>query len=194
MEEFANHHRLPAPEFKDGDWVMLDARNIRTRKESQGLNHKNLGPYQIVRNIDDKAYELELKGDLSKIFPVFHPWLLHPVAGDPLPGQRQKPQGPVAIDEDDTPGYLVEDILDSKLDKRMIDTTGRKGLLFYLVKWEGWEDPTWEPYWNLTECDDLIAIFHRRRPDAFGPHQSFRYPQAAQEKVASLYYCDCDCT
>jgi hypothetical protein len=77
--------------------------------------------------------------DLSQVYPVFHPWLLHPYDDHPLVGQRQEPQGPVDVDEEGDL-YEVEDILDSKVDRRRKDTqTGKKGVLRYLIKWTGWD-------------------------------------------------------
>lgn len=175
MEEYANRSRLPTPRMKEGDWVMLDARNVRTVRRSKGLDQKNLGPFRICRDIDNgKAFELDLKDCLPGIFPVFHPWLLHPVENEPLPGQRQTPQPPISVD-DDGPIYEVDDVLDSKVDRRRIDKAAgrRKGLLMYLVKWRGWESPSWQPYWDLTGCKEAVKEFHDRNPEAEGPHKSF---------------------
>lgn len=55
MEEQANKHRHPAPEFSPGDLVMLDARNIRTRQQSKGLSPKNLGPFIVKESYGGKA-------------------------------------------------------------------------------------------------------------------------------------------
>jgi hypothetical protein len=71
--EYANAHRLPAPKFRVGDYVMLDSRNIRTTRPSQTLDFKNRGPYKIIRAIDNIAYELDLPHGLHQIHNVFHP-------------------------------------------------------------------------------------------------------------------------
>ena len=71
--EQANRRRHPAPEFKVGDMVMLDARNIKTTRPNKSLDHKNLGPFEIVRVINNSAYELKLPPAIEGIFPVFHP-------------------------------------------------------------------------------------------------------------------------
>lgn len=174
MEQYANQYRLPAPTFKKGDWVMLDAKNIKTKRSSTGLSEKKLGPYQVMRNIDNKAYQLDLGRDLQGLFPVFHPWLLHPHEIDPLPGQHQPPQPPVDYDEDGTPIYTVEEILDSKLDKRMKNPcTDKRGLLQYLVKWEGYDKPDWQPYFNVMEgSKEALKEFHERQPNKPGPYEA----------------------
>ena len=189
MEKHANAHRQPAPAFREGDWVFLDARNIKTRRASQGLDNKNLGPYQIKRCCGNKAYELDLHGDLKGLFPVFHPWLLHLDERRPLAGQRQKPQGPVQVDEEGFEHHEVEDVLDSKIDKRCVDpqTGKRGGLLSYLVKWTGHEEPTWEPYHNLVNCSEAVRDYHRRDSTKPGPHKTFRYRQAHSETIAAMF-------
>lgn len=194
MKQQADSSRHPAPAFQVGDWVMLDARNIKTEKQSRGLDQKNVGPYRIVRNIDNKAYELDLKGDLRGIFPVFHPWLLHLDPRDPLPEQRRKPQGPVNVDDDGTPVYEVEEILDSRIDARALDRHAgqrKKGLLYYLVKWEGWEKPTWQPYNDLVGCEESVYQYHQRNPNAVGPHRTFKYLPAQHEELALLFLSSC---
>jgi hypothetical protein len=179
--EYANAHRLPAPEFRVGDYVMLDSRNIRTTRPSQTLDFKNRGPYKIIRAIDNMAYELDLPHGLHRIHNVFHPWLLHKVEA-PLPSQVVDPEGHVeAADpniEDDTE-YVVEAILQSRTDSEQRDPGDRrrKGLLQYLVKWanypEGPDNPSWEPYLNVVDCADLVYAYHRDNPSKPGPHKKF---------------------
>jgi hypothetical protein len=50
----------------------------------------------------------------------------------------------------DKPAYEVEDILQHK-------KAGRG--LRMLVKWKGYEEPTWEPKTNLQGCDDLVQKY-----------------------------------
>ena len=75
-----------------------------------------------------------------KIHPVFHVSLLRPAATDPLPGQRQDPPPPVEVEGVEE--WEVEDILDSRWDRR-----GRRGRLRlkYIVKWARYDKPTKVP-------------------------------------------------
>jgi len=56
-------------------------------------------------------------------------------------------------DETESRDYVVEKILDKKIDA--------KGCALYLVKWEGFPSSsnTWEPIQNLVECDKKMAEF-----------------------------------
>ncbi len=56
---------------------MLDSRFITTIRSNKSLDFKNLGPYKIVRVINNIAYELDLPDGIRKTFPVFHSWLLY---------------------------------------------------------------------------------------------------------------------
>jgi hypothetical protein len=38
-----------------------------------------------------------------------------------------------------------------------------------LVKWEGYDEPTWQPVGDLHGCDDGIWEFHDANPDKPGP-------------------------
>ncbi|KAI0568052.1 Chromatin organization modifier (Chromo) domain protein, partial [Pyrenophora tritici-repentis] len=96
--EYANEGRLPAPAFKVGDQVMLDTRNLRTKRPSASLDLKNRGPFTIVRAINNTAYELDLPANMKRIHNVFHPWLLHLVDDNPLTGQTQDPEVPAEFD------------------------------------------------------------------------------------------------
>ena len=177
QKEQADRHRIPAPEFKVGDMVMLDQRNIKTDRPSKSLDHKNLGPFKIIKAYDNMAYELELPLAMKSIHPVFHPWLLHLDNSDPLPGQHIPPQPPVGIEEGDKI-YEVEEITSSRIDGRRKDPiTGEKGCLMYRVKWTNWPDPpNWEPFTHVAGCPDLVADFHHAHPNEPGPHRTFQRP------------------
>ncbi|KAI1590430.1 Chromo domain containing protein, partial [Pyrenophora tritici-repentis] len=170
--EYANEGRLPAPAFKVGDQVMLDTRNLRTKRPSASLDLKNRGPFTIVRAINNTAYELDLPANMKRIHNVFHPWLLHLVDDNPLTGQTQDPEVPAEFDpevEDDTE-YTVEAIEDCRINKKLKDPAARgrkgkttQGLLQYLVRWanypDGPDNPSWEPYMNLADSADTVTRY-----------------------------------
>ena len=168
---------------------MLNARNIKTKRPSKGLDYKNLGPFKIVRAISNSAYELKLPQSMKSVFPVFHPWLLHPAYDNPLPGQRQLPPPPLEIDERGDVDE-VDEVLDSRIDRRRVDVnTGERGCLMYKLKFPGEEEPPeWQPYWDADGCDSLIADFHHKYPDKPGPHRSFLKPADWTPLLAMLLH------
>jgi len=60
------------PTFKVGDWVMVNAKNIKTRHPTKRLDYKLRRKFRIKRLIGTNAYELELSLSTSKIHSVFH--------------------------------------------------------------------------------------------------------------------------
>jgi hypothetical protein len=162
QEEYANHRRQPARQFRVGQLVWLDARNIRTLRPQKKLDWKNLGPFRITKVISAHAYKLDLPATM-RIHPVFNVSLLRPAAENPVPGQRQEP--PPTIEVDGIEEWEVEDILDSRWERR-----GRGGpRLKYTVKWTGYDEPTEEPAAYLENAREIIANFHRRYPYKPGP-------------------------
>ena len=127
QEQQAKRHRHAAPELRVGDRVMLDAWYIKTSRPNAGLDHKKLGPYTIKRSINKAAYELDLPPSM-KIYPVFHPWLLHLANDEPLPGQVV-PLPPLTEvnEEEGTGAYETTRVVASKISQRRKDpVTGQK--------------------------------------------------------------------
>jgi len=153
QEAYKNKHRTPAPSYKPGDLVYLSAKNLATRRPSKKLDWKNLGPYPVKAIISSHAYKLELPPSL-KIHPVFHVSLLSPASKDPIPGHYQDPPPPVIVDNEEE--FVVEAILDSKRVRKALK---------YLVKWTGYDIPTWEPYEHVKHLKTKLQQFHDRHPE-----------------------------
>ena len=199
-EEYANQNRLPF-EFREGDQVWLDGRFLPSQRPSQSLDFKQYGPFPIVRNIRNTAFELDLSSApaLQGVFPVFHPWLLHLHHREPLPGQNTEPVAPEEpTEEDRVQGlrYEATGVVDSRVDGRRVDpTTGKKwkdpktkkkGCLMYKITYAGWDEwnqsPEWQPYTDAAGCPNLVATFHSQNPNKPGPHESF----ASADREATL--------
>lgn len=149
-EDTANVNRSPAPRYSLGDKVFLSTRHINTKRPSKKLDWKRVGPYNIKRIVSPYAYELDLPRTM-KVRPVFHVSLLSPAASDPVPGQQQLPPPPVEIEGQEE--WEVEAILDSRK---------RRGRLEYLVRYQGYPEPSWQPPDGLEHSPDLVKDFHQR--------------------------------
>ena len=77
--------------------------HFASERPSRSLSFKNIGPWKIIRIIDNKAYELVIPDQLKNVglTPIFHPWKLHLVPSNPFPGQVLPPGPPIAITEYD---------------------------------------------------------------------------------------------
>ena len=90
QEDHANRKRNLAPKYKVGDYVFVDAKNLRSERPSKKLDFKSYGPYLVDRIISPYAYQLSLPPD-SNAHPVFHVNKLRIAPDDLLPGQRLPP-------------------------------------------------------------------------------------------------------
>jgi len=157
MAKYYDRKRTPAPDYKPGDKVYLDASDIQTNRPSRKLSHRRLGPFPIVKRVGHGAYRLRLPPSMSRLHPVFNVVKLTPAPIDPIEGRRPHPPPlPEIIDGEEE--WVVEEILDSKMMNRK---------LRYLVKWQGFgvEHNSWEP-WDNVHAPEHVAEFHRQHPGA----------------------------
>ena len=110
-KEYADRHRKPDPNWKQGNKVWLIPRNIWTTRPAKKLDYKKLGPFRILAKIGTKAYRLDLP-NLMKVHPTFHISLLETYQDNPLPSQVKPPPPPIEIDGNEE--YELEKILDSR--------------------------------------------------------------------------------
>ena len=157
---YANEKRLPAPRYQPGDSVYLSLKNIKLSRPTKKLDHIRAGPWKILSMKTPLVAKLDLPFQL-KIDNNFHVSLLRP-AHIGYPSQLQESPPPIEPDTQEPDTYEVEAILDSRVRRKKIQ---------YLVRWTGYNDPTWEPFDHLDGCRDLIIEFHQAFPNAPGSQE-----------------------
>lgn len=158
MKTWADKKRVENPEYTEGQLVMLNAKNVKTRRPAKKLDQKMLGPFKIQKVISPTAVRLTLpKG--WRIHNSFHVSLIEPYrAGNqalPDPDQVLREAAPIEAED-----YQVEEVKDS------VENLGK---VKYLIKWEGWPAKrhwTWEPYDHLFSegAKYLVKNFHQQQP------------------------------
>ncbi|KAI0999592.1 hypothetical protein K3495_g8605 [Podosphaera aphanis] len=116
-EKYANRHRTSSPAYRVGDRVVVNAKNIKTKRPSKKLDWKNLGPFIVVKVIGSHNYQLKLTEDLKSVHPIFHTSLLRPDPNNPFPGQTNEPNPPVEVDASGESQYEADAILNSRRSK-----------------------------------------------------------------------------
>jgi transposase InsO family protein len=161
MSHYANKKRLKGPTLQEEDKVYLLRRNIKTKRPSDKLDWKKIGPFKIKQKLSDFNYELQLPTK-ARIHPIFHVSLL-----EPAPRQAKLATD---VEIEPTQEYEVERILGHKEEK---------GKHLYLVKWKGYDDSenTWEPEAHLQNSQQLLQEFRstvassRRESKATAPRR-----------------------
>jgi hypothetical protein len=144
------------PNWKEGDKVWLDARNLKQGRPSQKLSDKKLGPFTIKRVITDALFEFQLPKSM-KVHPVFNMVYLTKAHDDPIPGCQHVPAAPIIVEGEEE--YKVEEILNSRMFRRQLQ---------YLVKWKGYSTlhNSWEPAKNIANAQSQVRKFHAAHPNA----------------------------
>jgi hypothetical protein len=167
MRRYYDRKALQQPDYNEGDLVMLNGKNIRTKRPSKKLSPKLYGPFKIIEARGQRAFKLEIS-PTWKIHPTFHVSLLEPYRTSVREGREQPPREPEEIDGDLE--WEVERIVKSEIISYTRKVRGRNKRmreLRYFVKWKGCseDENTWEPPESLDNAQELIESFHEENPD-----------------------------
>ena len=159
-------------EYKEGERVWIYIKHVK-KGYSKKLAHLWHGPFRIKRKVNDFVYELDIQSNNKY---RFHP-RIHVSRLKSYYEEKNRPTNELCINEDErfdfdeqllpedsfqpneiNNEYEVEEILDRRTLKK---TRQGKRIVEYLVKWIGYDDPTWENVNNLS-CGGLIFDFHKK--------------------------------
>ena len=127
MGKHADPHRVEHPLYQIGDKVLINAKNMRTRRPSKKLNHRYLGPFPITKLIGSKAVQVGLPKTMH-CHNVFHVSLLEPYKTNTFDGRKQRIPEPTIVDGEEE--YEPEKILQAEWRKA---SRGTKKWVEYLV-------------------------------------------------------------
>lgn len=151
QRESTETSRRPAELYRVGDKVWLTLRHIKTNRPSRKLDWV-AAKYTVI----DVPTPLTVTLDVPRgLHPTFHVDLIERSPEDPLPSQvlqdtRPDPEWvPSDNDESLSEEWKVEEILAAK------NARGAGKRRNILVKWVGWQIPTWEPLENFTNSKAL---------------------------------------
>ena len=125
------------PQLKVGDLIMVDKRNMGTRRPSKKLYHNKAGPFPTTEVVGKRAFRVQLpKG--SQAHPTFYVQLWEPYRVRRQESRRKRPPTPEPIDGE--VNYVVQEIVESRRNNRK-----RGKPIEYFILWESYpdEEGTW---------------------------------------------------
>ncbi|GMF19786.1 unnamed protein product [Phytophthora fragariaefolia] len=179
----------PKSLFEPGDRVWLYMKRVKPGLTKK-LVHCWHGPFRVKRKVEEYAYEMGLPDRSGyRFYPVVHVSQMKAVKAF---GDRPKvrltreltDEARLDFNEELLPGdrwepdmlageYEGESILD---DRRPMETSTRRSVREFLVKWVGYDEPIWEPMTNLS-CGGLLYDYLRDIRSS----QRFQMVQVADE-------------
>lgn len=154
QEDYSNCQWSATPEYHIGQKVWLDLHNIQTEHPSKKLGSRQ-AKFTVLEKIGSHAYHLNTP---HSIHNVFHTMLLQPAATDPFPSQQNNDYQPPAEMVNSNKEWVIEQILD-----KQFQCYGCGERYEYLVKWIGWQEPTWNDAWHMEDTSALdIWEAHKR--------------------------------
>src|SRR3982074_548013 len=149
---------------------MLHTGNLKRGRPTQKLTPWWEGPFKVLK-ASSHAVTLALPQNM-KVNNTFHVQLVRRWEKEGMPGQELAEQevranrGRIMTRTDDfqeAEKWLFEEILDYG--------KGENGRWRYLIKWKGFETPTWQPATDLKGCDEWIWQYHDAHPRKPPPPQ-----------------------
>jgi hypothetical protein len=153
MKRFADRNRRKSPDYKVGDLVWLDLRNVKTGRPTKKLDARRTGPFKITAQVGPVAYRLQLPRSW-KLHNTFHVSLLSPAHID-------KELHPDEVDDALRPPPDIVDGEEEYEVERVLEHKGNKRKRSYLIKWKNYpiSEATWEPKKNLKHAKDLVLAY-----------------------------------
>jgi len=142
-----------------GDKVFVHRDRLKdlsqTRRPSRKLRQLYCGPFVITDLVGDNAARLDLPKEFGRAHATINVEFLkrHFDNPDRFQSRVQPPPPPLLIDGEEN--FIIEKLLDHKT------TRNRRS---YLVQWQGYDDPTWEPFSSVEHCAGLLQEYHAKHP------------------------------
>ena len=166
MKKYYDCRATPQPDIDIGDLVLLNAKNIETKRPKKKLKLKLYGPFKVLEKRGNRAHKLNIP-PVCKIYPVFQVSLLEPYKVSDHPNQEQPPREPEDIEGDME--WEVEKIVKSEIityTRKVTRVSKTFKKLRYCVKWAGCseDENTWVPAERWENAREEMERFHQENP------------------------------
>lgn len=151
--------------YQPGDLVWLSRKFIKTRRPSQKLDYRRIGPFPVVRMVGKNAVELTLSSEYARIHPVFNVALVMPVSKEEATPESEIRHGTLSNYKE---GFSIARWLSVEviLDHRIVANQHE-----YLLRTEptGINDAWVSIQYISRGLDEFIQAFHEMHTDRIRP-------------------------
>jgi len=167
MKKYYNPKALQQLDYKEGDLVMLNRKNIRTKRPLKKLSPTLYGPFKIIEAQGQHAFKFEI-WSIWRIHPICHVSQLEPSRTSIREEREQPPREPEEMDGNLEWG--VEQIVKNEIISNTRKVGGRNKQmceLSYFAKCKGYSENenTWEPPECLGNARELVEAFDEENSD-----------------------------
>ena len=172
MKKYYDQRATPQPDIDVGDLVMLNAKNIRTKRLTKKLSPRLYGPFKVLEKRGNRAFKLDIS-PRWKIHPVFHVLLLEPYKVSDRPNREQPPREPEDVEGDlewEVEKIVKSEVMTHMRKVRRVNKEFKE--LRYFMKWAGCleDENTREPLEGLVNAREVGEKFDRENPGIPGPN------------------------
>jgi hypothetical protein len=159
---YVNKHRISTSDYQMKNQVWLFIKNIQIDQSSRKLDHKMLKSFKIMKK-KDSSYKLDLSNEMN-IYSIFHISLLRKNSQNLIFDQIISSSSSIIIDDEKE--FDVEDIIDSRLIKRVFNKR-----LQYKIRWiEHSSNRKWYSIENFENAKEILTDYHQRYFDKSSSH------------------------
>ncbi|XP_011270209.1 hypothetical protein CAOG_08609 [Capsaspora owczarzaki ATCC 30864] len=154
--KFYDRHHKAAPPITVGSLVTVLRRSQTAEQPYAKLAYVRDGPFKVVKQINERAFELDL-GEASSKSRTFHVSVLELFVADDVEGRIRRVLPPVK-DWDGTVRHRVEAVIDS---------TRHSEIMYYRIRRVGTtaREDTWEPAKDVwARFPRAVRLFHLAEP------------------------------
>jgi len=138
MKKYYDQRATQQPNFEICDSVMLNGKNIKSKRPTRKFTPGLYGPYKVLEKKGNRGFKLAIPACYN-IHPVFDVSLLEPYEVSDRPNREQPPRRPEEVKADLE--WEVERIVESEIityTRKVRRVNKEFKELRYFVKWAGW--------------------------------------------------------
>ena len=132
-----NRKATPQPDIETGDLVILNAKNIKSKRGTRKFTPRLYGPFKVLGKKRNRAFKLDIPARW-KIYPVLQVSLLEPYKVSDRPNREQPPREPEDVEGDlqwEVEKIVKSEIITYRRKVRRVNKEFKE--LRYFVKWAG---------------------------------------------------------